>query len=37
VPAFYGERDIPGYIKTEEGDLKYASSVDKNISQWFGW
>ena len=27
MPAVYGERNIPGYIKTEDEAIKYASSV----------
>jgi hypothetical protein len=29
MPAVYGEREIPGYIKTEDEAIEYARSVDR--------
>ncbi len=31
MPDDYGERDIPGYIKTEEESIEYAVGVAKEL------
>ena len=31
MPAVYGERDIPGYIKTEDEAIEYAVGVAKEL------
>jgi len=37
MPALYCERDIPGYIKTEDEAIEYECSVaKKSISLWSG-
>ncbi len=36
MPAFYGERNIPGYIKTEDEAIEYAKAYarDKKLMLW---
>jgi hypothetical protein len=31
MPAVYGERDIPGYIKTEDEAIEYAKEVAREL------
>ncbi len=32
MPAMYGERENPGYIKTEDEAIEYARAVDRDYS-----